>query len=408
MSYRTIKTRIFAGTVAFGMLFPNMTALAATTATDAVPSIEKNVTVAREITVSTTGDNEIKFELSQFDCDSSTAVFENGDGIVQPTLSGGPWTYSVDVLSSVDNKYATYEKNGNNQAGSVALSGFVGNGWENGEYTFKISEISPADKGDAKYGWTKDKSELYLHVYISGSGGNRTVKYLVTNSVSVTGGDTSKAYSGKLDSISFTNVYTKRAGSGTDGSDTTTPSLTLRKEVDGDSAGFEPAGTTYVFTIKLKDSNTVVTKGQTYSYKIIAADGVTVVPDENGNEIRYATVPDNRNITVTLEKNQTAVFDDIPAGVECKIEEDVKNLVNISGYKNIVTTAGKTATSQNNDKDTDAFPLSETANNVVFVNTYKNVTATGIVADYAPFIALVALSAIGIAAYVVLVRRLKK
>lgn len=431
MNLNKIKLTMATGMLAASMILPGMTAYAVDGGTnsglkDNCPSIEKYVKVADGITVPTTGNDQIKFVVEQYDANGTEANITNPDGTVQPaavTTSG--LSLSVDTLTAIaksdtasENGWTLngYEDNGANKKGSATLdanSQFTNLLTNNGEYTFTLKEDTSKLPKDAEgYGWSTVDSDktYYLHVYVTGatkSGStvdtsNRKVQYIVTDAATHDTSSDPAKYATKVDQIRFNNTYTKKAGSDipTDPDDPKKgASLVIEKAVNGASAKYEADGTEYEFKVTFTASNTAVaTDG--YSYSVYKTGSTT--PVKTNQTVKSGD-------TIPLESGQYAVFTDIPAGLKVQVEE-TGTLTNIKSTKNVVVSnGGSSVTKEGNDgKNTGAFLLGEKANTATFTNTYADVTVTGVVTDIAPYVTLVVVAIAAVAAYMGLKSRIAR
>lgn len=105
--------------------------------------------------------------------------------------------------------------------------------------------------------------------------------------------------------------------------------LTITKTVTVEEIGTNtPERSDFEFTVAFPDS---VTPAAAYNYVIKDKDG-NLVADENGNTTRSAAVS-NEQMTITLQKNQTAQFVNLPVGAYTVTETDYSAQGYDSNYK---------------------------------------------------------------------------
>lgn len=345
---KSIRTAIIAAAMtlllALGAAFTGLTAHAATsdqpTATE--PTVNKTVNVAGGITIADKAD----FSVKQVD---------NADKVAYPAKVDD---YTVSISAEDLNA---------NHNGSVSL-GLADKTTAVGEYTFEVKETAPADK-TGTYGWTVDKTTYYVHVYVAQDNSH---SYIVTEGTNTI---TDNKFENKVDSIDFTNTFTKEAGA-----------FTVKKTVENDQ--YADKDTLYSFTATFEES---ATSGEVSSFindiKVAGATNVKV---------------DGSKITFQLKKDETATFTNVPAGVKVDVLE--AQATNVKSTKIDITSNGETKP-QKGGLDSGEVLLGENANSIVYTNTYQDVTLTGVVTKIAPFVAMIAIAAGAAALYMVSRRR---
>lgn len=346
---KSIRTAIIAAAMtlllALGAAFTGLTAHAATsdqpTATE--PTVNKTVKVADGITIADKAD----FSVKQVD---------NADKVAYPAKVDD---YTVSISAEDLNA---------NHNGSVSL-GLAAKTTAVGEYTFEVKETAPADK-TGTYGWTVDKTTYYVHVYVAQNGDH---SYIVTEGTNII---KDNKLDNKVDSINFTNTFTKEAGA-----------FTVTKEVAKDD--YAAADTDYEFTATFTKS---ATSGEAADFvKNITVSGITDYTINNDGTIKF-----------NLKKGETATFKNVPAGVKVDVVE--AQATNVDSTKIAITSNGGTAT-QKDGLDSGEVLLGENANSIVYTNTYQDVTLTGVVTKIVPFVAMIAIAAGAAALYMVSRRR---
>lgn len=350
---KSIRTAIIAAAMtlllALGAAFTGLTAHAATsdqpTATE--PTVNKTVKVADGITIADKAD----FSVKQVD---------NADKVAYPAKVDD---YTVSISAEDLNA---------NHNGSVSL-GLAAKTTAVGEYTFEVKETAPADKAETDtYGWTVDKTTYYVHVYVAQNGDH---SYIVTEGTNII---KDNKLDNKVDSINFTNTFTKEAGA-----------FTVTKEVAKDD--YAAADTDYEFTATFTKS---ATSGE-------AADFVKNITVSGIKDTDY-TINNDGTITFKLKKDETATFTNVPAGVKVDVvEAQAKNVDSTT----IAITSNGGETKTKDGLDSGEVLLGENLNSIVYTNTYKDVTLTGVATKIAPFIAMVAIAGGAVALYIVSRRR---
>lgn len=343
---KSIRTAIIAAAMtlllALGAAVTGLTAHAADQPTTTEPQVNKTVNVADGITIS----DDAVFSVKQV---------PNADGVTAPaTVADG--TVSISAASLKANTKVS------ESLGLAAKTTAVG------EYTFEVKETAPADK-TGTYGWTVDKTTYYVHVYVAQNGDHSYIVTKGTNTI------TDSKLDNKVDSIDFTNTFTKEAGA-----------FTVKKTVENDQ--YADADTLYNFTATFKESST---SGEvsTFINQIQVADATDKAVSGNA-------------ITFKLKKGETATFTNVPAGVKVDVVE--AQATNVKSTTIAITSNGG-ETKTKDGLDSGEVLLGENLNSIVYTNTYKDVTLTGVATKIAPFIAMVAIAGGAVALYIVSRRR---
>lgn len=236
---------------------------------------------------------------------------------------------------------------------------------KNGVYHYKVTETSPAAGGD----WQVGSEEYTLNVYVHNGSDGETVKEFTLSK----NGDTEKK-----DTAAFTNTYTA------------TTELTIGKTVE-DNSSIEDPNKEYTFEVVLENVEpNKISDNSKFAWSV------------NGEQ--KGTITGNSD-EVTLKNGETATISNLPAGTKVTVTE--KTTGNFT-TKNTVTAYKKDA-EPNNGASTDPFILQNNGDNaVVFTNTYKKITFTGVVTNIAPYITMVVVAGAAIAVYVVLKKRLAR
>ena len=362
MKSMKIKSIAMAGMLSLSMLagMPVMAATAGTENMATAPTVDKTVNYAEGVTLPE--NTNIEFTVTKV---------ENADGVAAPTDDGN----DVAVTAATASNFTKSGKTANLKIKNLPTNV--------GEYTYFITE--KALPNDNEYGWTNtsQKTEYFLHVLVKkGTDNNTTTEYFVTTTnTTATDDNGNKTYSDKVDSIAFTNKYTKKAAP-----------LTITKKVSDTT--YEPKDQEYTFKVTFETDNLNPSKEE-YSYT-------------KGEDTEAQTIKSEG--TLTLKNGETATFDDIPAGTKVTVVETP--VTNIKDVKIDVTSNGSSATTEKIDKGsvftTGSVLIGEEQNAITFTNEYTDVTATGVVTNIAPYITMVVVAGAAIAVYVVLKKRLAR
>ena len=247
-----------------------------------------------------------------------------------------------------------------------------------GEFKYTVSET----KGDVE-GMTYSTKTYTLKVFVANddNGG------LYVKTITATDDETGQ----KPDQIVFTNTYVKNGGQ-----ESNTDSLVIKKETKG-----AMADKTKDFEFKLSFVKAATTPDA--DKKLTGKIGTETVEFEYGVEK-----------TFKLHDGEELIFDKIPAGTRYEVTE-----VGVEdGYTpSVDVIENGTALQQRTVADADDLCsaeagknnlIGENENKVTFVNTYKDVPVTGIIAKNMPFILMTAFGALAAAGYVLTKRRFVK
>lgn len=344
---KSIRTAIIAAAMtlllALGAAATGLTAHAADQPTATEPTVNKTVKVADGITIA----DDAVFSVKQV---------TNADGVAAPATVAD---YTVSISAASLKANTKVSESLDLAAKTTAV----------GEYTFEVKETAPADK-TGTYGWTVDKTTYYVHVYVAQNGDH---SYIVTKGTNII---KDNKLDNKVDSIDFTNTFTKVAGD-----------FTVTKTVANDQ--YADKDTLYSFTATFKES---ATSGEVSSFI---------------NDIKVAGATDKavsgNAITFKLKKDETATFTNVPAGVKVDVVE--AQATNVKSTKIDITSNGGETMTKDNSRDSGEVLLGENANTIAYTNTYQDVTLTGVATKIAPFIAMVAIAGGAVALYIVSRRR---
>ena len=248
-----------------------------------------------------------------------------------------------------------------------------------GLYEYTVTETQGSDKGI-----TYSKKKYRLRVRVE----NNTDKSIYIKSITVVDTDTGE----KPANLSFKNTYEKNGGENFKANQ----ALVVEKQTVG-----ELADKTKYFNFKLTLNKAKTAKDERIIGKIIRKSG------EENVEFTYG-----KEVTFKLSDGEKLVFEKLPAGTRYNAVEVGKKDGYIPTMK--VIENGREYTVNNEDdaaelttatNDGKGSLVGENENRVTFINTYKEVSETGINTNNMPFIVLVGLS---VSAFIVLAVAKKK
>lgn len=249
-----------------------------------------------------------------------------------------------------------------------------------GLYVYTVKETSENVLDNEQYGWTMNTSadEYTLRIYVDKDG---KVTYTIENKGTKIEKLVPSAEEGSdyvTGGFSFTNQYTKKGEKNVENSK---GSLTIEKKIEGSYADKEDQ---FDYTVTFTDTSI------NPAYTVKSADGSTV--SFTGNEF-------------TLKGGQSATFENIPAGTYYTVSETMKDSNTQKYDAAYVATQNGNAGTSTKATTTGSLLVGEGANSVVYTNTAKDITITGLALQAAPYVALIGLALVMMAAYVVLRRR---
>ena len=335
------RVLILAVMTATVMLLGSTAAFAAVDNSGDEPKITKNVTIADGVTLA---DTTVTFNVQQV---------ANPDGLDAPdSIADYPVTGTVSSSKTTVNDVA------------LGIAGKIDK-TKPGEYTFEVSEeaLTPVTN------WTSDDTVYLLQVLVKN---DQTVTYSVT--------EKNATEAAKTDLI-FTNVYKATAN------------LSVSKAVTG--AEYVDAATEYGFTVRF------VSNGET------AQVPSSVMGKIGSGEATSYTVTDGK-LTFKLKKDETITFSDLPAGIKYTVTEEELSPTTVT-YTN--TTVDQKIDGEPQAQTTGPASASNAVlgnageNSVAFTNNYQQITPTGLIISYLPYIAMILLAMAALALYVVSKRR---
>lgn len=379
--------KFFAGVLAAAM----MLTVGATAAFATEPA-------ASTITVPGSGINDAKM-LTESDADlalTKTLKVENGTApdsmtfnfTVKNAAQADVATPSVEFKTTDNTNSALFTAGTYTSTFNVNLATILGtNKTKVGEYTYTISENDTQIPGI-----TKDNNELTLKVTVVNATGEIGGSY----------GYYAALYRGgkKIEATdAFKNSYDSK-------------SLTLSKTVHGALADLKKD---FTFTIKFtKDTTTATITNEMYRGPQVGALGDNVSIKLAGNETTPLTANTylelDKPYTVSLRHNGSLELSNLPAGIKYEVFEDGSEVSGSDVVLNTANTSGQNVKYVVTVKDADQNAVSFSNNNTVsgqinkenpanvttaFHNTNNAEPDMGVVLDNAPYIAMLAIVAIG-------------
>lgn len=246
---------------------------------------------------------------------------------------------------------------------TIASLGVPTNG--TGVYYYKVKENAGSTPG-VRY----DNSELTLKVTVA----HRTKDGTKTGEIVPGVYDYYVALYRGNQKISNENAFTNYYGKDSDGNDTAYK-LDLKKTVKGN---FGDLGKTFTFNVVLKPA--AGKQAKDYAGAVVSAPSDTT---QNG---KVWAIDGTTVHTVTIGHGDTVTLTNLPEGVIYVVTED----------QTTETPWVYTVTGQTTDTEGDKLVTTTNANNVVsIVNTHEGTPDMGVVLDNAPYIAMLAIVAIG-------------
>ena len=233
-----------------------------------------------------------------------------------------------------------------------------GNATKLGKYAYTITEVEPNLPGI-----TKDEKALNMVVSVVNANEDNPDGTHFAYYVALRKGNATDKAEGK-----FNNDYE-------------TNSLTLSKKVKGN---FGDLGETFTFYVTFKKGD--ATKDYTDILFDKHGDGITITEKNGGAAATALTY--GKDYAVTLKHGQDVQFTNIPNGVTYTIAEDTTK----ADWQYTVSLESNPSVALSNA--TTEGTVSETAT-VTFINDHQGTPDMGVVLDNAPYIAMLAIVAIG-------------
>lgn len=251
-----------------------------------------------------------------------------------------------------------------------------------GIYVYKITEV---DKGTPAVAYNTDGGNLYLIVTVThvtnGDGVIQDGQY--NYAVALRRSDADITSANVADAAKGVKVLNTNAFNNTYGAGTTVNSVELKKTVHGN---FGDLGKDFTFNVTFhKAANT--TKYAPIAFTVESQNRKVYEVDTDGNVTTTAVteLEYDKTYNVTLKHGETITFGNLPADVTYTVTE---NKTNDDGSAWVYTTTGEA-------KSEDNKTIVAGDNKVEIVNKHEGTPDMGVVLDNAPYIAMLAIVAIG-------------
>lgn len=313
------------------------------------------VTLTKQLTVKNgvaPSGMEFKFEIEPGTADAAEHVVagEVASGFQNPTVTMTPaagQTYTANPNTPYTAEF------------SFDLVKLLGkNSTKLGKYAYTITEVDPQLPGI-----TKDNDALNMVVSVVNADNDNPDGSNFAYYVALRKGNTTEKAEGK-----FNNNYE-------------TNTLTLAKKVKGN---FGDLGETFTFYVTFNKGD--ATKDYTDILFDKHGDGITITEKNGGAAATALTY--GKDYAVTLKHGQDVQFTNIPNGVTYTIAEDTTK----ADWQYTVSLESNPSVALSNA--TTEGTVSETAT-VTFINNHQGTPDMGVVLDNAPYIAMLAIVAIG-------------
>lgn len=257
-----------------------------------------------------------------------------------------------------------------------------------GIYVYKITE---ADKGTPAVAYNTDGGNLYLIVTVThvtnGDGVIQDGQY--NYAVALRRSDADIISANVADAAKGVKVLNTNAFNNTYGAGTTVNSVELKKTVHGN---FGDLGKDFTFNVTFhKAANT--TKYAPIAFTVESQNRKVYEVDTDGNVTTTAVteLEYDKTYNVTLKHGETITFDNLPADVTYTMTENGKVLTD--GVYKVDSIYNVTGEKTGDNKGT--VTASATTAKEEIVNTNQESPDMGVVLDNAPYIAMLAIVAIG-------------
>lgn len=352
--------KFFAGVLAAAMMLTVGATSAFAAGTQPKTKITPNdgkamVTLTKQLTVKNgVAPSGMKFE---FEIKPGTANAD--EHVVAGTVPTGYPNLSVTMTPAAGQTYTAKPDTPYTAEFSFDLVELLGaNATKLGKYAYTITEVEPNLPGI-----TKDKETLNMVVSVVNADKDNPDGSNYAYYVALRKGTATEKAEGK-----FNNDYE-------------TNSLTLAKKVKGNFGDLSETFTFYV-TFKKDDA----TKEYTDIQFTKSVDGISITEKDGG--AAATTLTYGKEYAVTLKHGQNVQFTNIPNGVTYTIAEDTTKAdwqytVSLESNPEVALSGAKTEGTVN------------AAATVTFVNNHQGTPDMGVVLDNAPYIALLAIVAIG-------------
>lgn len=384
--------KFFAGVLAAAMMLTvgataafATTAATDTTATPGTNSFADNITLDSTLTL-TKHYNVVKGKapLEDFKFDvtylGSTSV-ETGVNYTGVTIPRKEAKFNADTTGATKTglPVGNYSANFTISMSELGLNNLGGTGI----FVYKIAEV---DAGTPGVVYNTDTGALYMIVTVTHrtTGDDHQIvdgQYDYAVALRRASADATVAQALTGTKVSAGNAFHNTYGAGNSVND-----VTLSKTVHG---SFGDLSKTFNFTVEFEKAagtteatyGAIVATKSNKSIVIKETQSQTVVSDENSEGL-VVNLEYGKKYTITMKHDQNVVFSNLPANVTYTMTEDGSTAGKFGDY---------TVTGEQSEKKT----MGSEDEAVAIVNTHEGVPDTGVILDNAPYIAMLAIVAIG-------------
>lgn len=307
------------------------------------------------------------------------------------------FTIAYNTMSDAEKEATVPSVNIPNGKKTIAFEGPLATGEHVGHFTLTLSELGLVNPKVGKYVYTitenagstpavsYDTSTLYLVVSVVHETDSTTheikngYKYSVSLHKGTVNGEKTDAY--------FVNTY---------GADNSLKNLSLSKTVRG---SFGDLNEDFTFQVKFYNK-----ENKNYAGAVVSnGEGTYSIKDASNQPVaKGAVLAFDTPYTVTLRHHSSISFDNLPAGITYEISENGSDWHTVNGatvamkdqYNVSLENNGK-LTSNEANKPAAQGTIGTTDVTVGFINDHQGTPDMGVVLDNAPYIAMLAIVAIG-------------
>ena len=255
-----------------------------------------------------------------------------------------------------------------------------------GVYEFKVVEtcdssaVVASDDEKVNLDQMLDDKEYLISVYVKNSDDGLVIYGVTAQSYDSDTGELGE----KVESLKFEETFIRVLS--------TLTSLSINKTIAGEYADMTKE---FSYTVSFVNPSTV--SEQTIAMTVHKADG-----SEKATGSVDLTDSEIGELTFTLGHGEYVLFTDVTAGTSYTVEETAAD-----GYTASYTkVAGGTESDKVTGTKVDTTVISDAGeNSVSYVNTYKDITVTGVIVNNAPFVAMIAFAALALIGLTVLAIR---
>lgn len=308
------------------------------------------------------------------------------------------FTIAYNTMSDAEKEATVPSVNIPNGKKTIAFEGPLATGEHVGHFTLTLSELGLVNPKVGKYVYTitenagstpavsYDTSTLYLVVSVVHETDSTTheikngYKYSVSLHKGTVNGEKTDAY--------FVNTY---------GADNSLKNLSLSKTVRG---SFGDLNEDFTFQVKFYNK-----ENKNYAGAVVSnGEGTYSIKDASNQPVaRGAVLAFDTPYTVTLRHHSSISFDNLPAGITYEISENGSDWHTVNGatvamkdqYNVSLENNGELTSNEANKPAAQGTIGTDKNASVGFINDHQGQPDMGVVLDNAPYIALLAIVAIG-------------